>query len=136
MKFLFVSYIRNMIRTMCSFLCKLEKALIAHLTHWFKLKMSMHSDSNNCFLHNYVLSDVVLDKYTSDFFVTIVSLNNIHITKQNVQIGWKHKLQIEIKYFERYINIRSYVFKLRCWAHPFCCNIVKLTFMTFIISDR
>ena len=43
--------------------------------------MSMHSDSFNCVLHNYVLSDVVLDKYSSDFFVTIVSLNNVYITK-------------------------------------------------------
>ena len=71
-----------MIRTICALLCKMEKALITHLTQQFKLKMSMHSDSFNCVLHNYVLSDVVLDKYSSDFFVTIVSLNNIYITKK------------------------------------------------------
>ena len=76
-----------MIRTICALLCKMEKALI---THQFKLKMSMHSDSFNCVLHNCVLSDVVLDKYTSDFFVTIVSLNNVYITKK-IQIGYKHK---------------------------------------------
>ena len=70
-----------MIRTICALLCKMEKTLITHLTQQFKLKMSMHSDSFNCFLHNYVLSDVALDRYSSDFFVTIVSLNNIYITK-------------------------------------------------------
>ena len=75
-----------MIRTICALLCKLEKALITHLTQQFKLKMSMHSDSFNCVLHNYVLSDVVLDKYTSDFFVTIVSLNNVYITKKSKSV--------------------------------------------------